>query len=443
MPDPGTERRSDEATFGGARPLRGRLRVPGDKSLSHRALVFAAVARGSSQLRSLAPGADVAATRGIAEQLGVRCRDGGDTTIVTGRGFTGLREAGAVLDCANSGTSMRVLAGLLSGRPFLSVLTGDGSLCNRPMARIVEPLRAMGATIDGRHDGTLAPLAIRGGGLTGTAHTLAIASAQVKSSIMLAALQAAGTTTVTEPARSRDHTERMLRALGVPVSVDGCTVRVDPVASLDAPWDGFDIDVPGDPSSAAFFAVAAVITPGSEVVLEHVAVNPTRLGFVEVLRRMGAPIEVHETHTVLGEPVGDLVVRSAPLVATTLEGEEIPSVLDEIPVLAVAAAFADGVTEIRDAAELVVKESNRIGSVQQELAQLGVGVEARADGLTIRGGTPRAASHLKSHGDHRIAMMAAVAAHALEEPSTVRGWRSVGVSYPGFADDLERLAGAP
>jgi 3-phosphoshikimate 1-carboxyvinyltransferase len=439
--------RSDEATFGGAHALRGRLRVPGDKSLSHRALMFAAVARGSSTVASLAPGADVAATRRIAEQLGVKIRDvepdgeGRPARVaIAGRGFSGLHEADDVLDCANSGTSMRVLSGLLAGRPFLSILTGDGSLCTRPMARIVEPLRAMGATIDGRRDGTLAPLTIRGGDLVGTNHDLAVASAQVKSSIMLAALQADGPTSITEPAKSRDHTERMLRSLGVRVTVDGRTVRVEPVASLDAPWDGFDVDVPGDPSSAAFFAVAAVITPGSEVVLEHVAVNPTRLGFVDVLRRMGAPIEVHETGEVLGEPVGEIVVRSAPLVATTLEGDEIPSVLDEIPVLAVAAAFADGVTEIRDAAELAVKESNRIGSVQQELAQLGIGVEARADGLTIHGGTPRPASHLKSHGDHRVAMAAAVAAHALDGSSTVRGWQAVGVSYPGFADDLARLA---
>jgi 3-phosphoshikimate 1-carboxyvinyltransferase len=430
----------DEAVFGGARPLRGRLRVPGDKSLSHRALIFASTARGASELASLAPGADVAATRRIVEQLGVKVRTGGDgrTVHVHGRGFDGMREPEVVLDCANSGTSMRVLAGLLAGRPFLSLLTGDGSLCTRPMGRIVEPLRAMGARVDGRHDGTLAPLAIRGGGLRAADHVLAIASAQVKSALTLAALQAGGTTTITEPARSRDHTERMLRALGAPVTVDGHTVRVD---ALDAPWEGFAIDVPGDPSSAAFFAVAAVITPGSEVVLEHIAVNPTRLGFVDVLRRMGAPIDVQPTGEVLGEPVGEITVRSAPLVATTLAGEEIPSVLDEIPVLAIAAAFADGVTEIRDAQELAVKESNRIGSVQQELIQLGIGVEARGDGLTIRGGVPRSGAMLKSHGDHRVAMMAAVAAHALDGPSTVRGWRAVSVSYPDFADDLARLAG--
>ncbi len=384
----------------------------------------------------------------------MRIRDA-DDVVDAGEGDRGRagprlqRSAAKPTACSTAPTPARRCAcssGLLAGRPFLSVLTGDGSLCTRPMARVIEPLRAMGATIDGRHAGTLAPLTIRGGDLVGTRHTLAIASAQVKSAIVLAALQADGTTTITEPAPSRDHTERMLRALGAPVSSssangDGRGLRVDPVASLDAPWDGFDIDVPGDPSSAAFFAVAAVITPGSEVVLEHVAINPTRIGFVDVLRRMGAPIEVRQTGEVLGEPVGEIVVRSAPLVATTLEGDEIPSVLDEIPVLAVAAAFADGVTEIRDASELAVKESNRIGSVQQELAQLGIGVEARSDGLTIRGGTAHAGSLLKSHGDHRVAMAAAVAAHALDGAATVRGWQAVGVSYPGFADDLRAARG--
>ncbi len=430
--------RPDEAPFGGARPLRGRLRVPGDKSLSHRALIFAAIGHGTSRLRSIAPGADVAATRRIAEQLGVRIRDDGVGLAVVGNGLDGLREAEAVLDCANSGTSMRVLAGLLAGRPFLSVLTGDASLCTRPMARVAEPLRAMGAHVDGRRDGSVAPLAIRGGSLHGFDHVFAIASAQVKSAVILAALQADGVTTIREPALSRDHTERMLGALGAPVSSDAGVITVEPLVRS---WDALDIDVPSDPSSAAFFVVAAVITPGSEVVLEHVAINPTRLGFVDVLRRMGAEIDVRQTGEVFGEPVGEITARSSPLVATTLEGSEIPSVLDEIPVLAMAAAFADGITEIRDAEELAVKESNRIGSVQQELMQLGIGVEARSDGLTIRGGTARPGSMLKSHGDHRVAMAAAVAAHALDGSSTVRGWRIVGVSYPNFADDLARLAG--
>jgi 3-phosphoshikimate 1-carboxyvinyltransferase len=429
--------RDTTATFGGGAPLRGQLRVPGDKSISHRALLFAALARGASRLSHLAPGEDVAATRQILERLGVRMRVGEGLTV-GGSGIDSLAEPDTVLDCANSGTTMRTLAGLLAGRPFLSVLTGDGSLRKRPMARVIDPLRAMGATIDGRDDGRLAPLTIRGGALHGGRIELPVASAQVKSALVLAALQADAPSQIVSPELTRDHTERMLAALGAPVRSEGTTVHVDPLA---APWEAFELAVPGDPSSAAFFAVAATITPGSEVVLTDVLVNPTRIGFVDVLARMGADITVETTHEVLGEPVGTITVRSAALRATAMRGAEIPSIIDEIPVLAIAAAFADGVTEIRDAEELAVKETNRIGAVQQELQQLGIGCEAHRDGLTIRGGVPRSGVQLKSHGDHRMAMAAAVAAHALDGESTVRGWAAVGVSYPGFADDLASLVG--
>jgi 3-phosphoshikimate 1-carboxyvinyltransferase len=422
-----------EISTGGVRPLRGRLRLPGDKSISHRALLFAALADGRSTITHLATGADVHATRSALEQLGVsvRTRDGG--TVVQSAGVDAWSEPDDVLDCENSGTAMRILAGPLAGRPFLSVLTGDASLRQRPMARVVHPLRAMGADIDGREDGSLAPLVIRGKPLHGTRHELAIASAQVKSALLLAGLQARGTTEVVSPALSRDHTERMLAALGAPLEYDGLTARV----RKGAPQP-FALDVPGDPSSAAFFAVGAAITPGSDLVLEDMSANPTRLGFVEVLRRMGAQIELRAKGELVGEPVGDLHVRASALTGTTIEGDEIPTVLDEIPALAIAAAFADGVTDIRDAAELVVKESNRIGTLEQELTELGIGVEARADGLSIRGGRPRP-GQFKSHGDHRIAMALAVAGNALEGESTVRGWRIVSSSYPEFAVDLARL----
>ncbi len=429
---------SNEAVFGGARALHGRVRVPGDKSLSHRAMLFAALAKGASTLVNLATGEDVQATRRIVEQLGVRVRERQGTLTVSGGGIDALREPESVLDCANSGTSMRVLTGLLAGRPFLSVLSGDGSLRKRPMARVTEPLRLMGANIDGRDNGRLAPLTVRGGALVGIDYALPVASAQAKSALILGALQATHASAISSPALSRDHTERMLEALGAPLRVDGLTVHVEPLTS---PWDGFELDVPADPSSAAFFVVAAAITPGSEIVLESVAINPTRIGFVGVLQRMGADIEVTQTGSVLGEPVGEIKVRAARLRATRIEGDEIPSVIDEIPALAIAAAFADGVTEIRGAEELAVKESNRIGAIQQEIIQLGLGCEAHRDGLTIRGGVPQPGSTLKSHGDHRIAMAAAIAAHALDGASTVRGWAAVGVSYPSFADDLARLAG--
>jgi 3-phosphoshikimate 1-carboxyvinyltransferase len=301
------------------------------------------------------------------------------------------------------------------------------------MARVTEPLRRMGATIDGRDGGNFAPLAVRGGELTGCRHELPVASAQVKSALLLAGLQADGSTEVVSPALSRDHTERMLAAFGAPLTVDGLTVRVEPGEPKP-----FELVVPGDPSSAAFFVVAATITPGSHVVLEDVCLNPTRIAFVDVLRRMGASIELVHHGERAGEPVGDLVVQYAPLGATVIEGDEVPSLLDEVPALAIAAAFADGVTEIRDAAELVVKESDRIGTVNQELAQLGVGCEPRPDGLVIRGGAPRPGL-LKSHGDHRVAMAGAVAANALDGSTTIRGWRCVASSYPGFLDDLVSL----
>lgn len=424
-----------EMAFGGARPLRGRLRIPGDKSISHRALMFAALGNGRSTIMHLATGADVRATRSALEHLGVGVRSRNGAVVVDGNGIDAWTEPETVLDCENSGTTMRVLSGALASRPFLSVLTGDASLRKRPMARVVEPLRSMGATIDGRDRANHAPLAIRGGPLRAMRHELGVASAQVKSSLILAGLAAGGRTEVVSPGVSRDHTERMLAALGAPVVCDGLTVAVE----RGAP-EPFEIDVPGDPSSAAFFAVAAAITPGSDVVLEDVSCNPTRVGFVDVLTRMGADIELEQTGEQCGEPVGVLRVRASALRATSIAGPEIPNVIDEIPALAMAAAFAEGVTDIRDAAELVVKESNRIGTLQQELAQLGIGVEARDDGLSIRGGRPHA-GQCASHGDHRIAMAAAVAAHALEEETTVRGWRAVSSSYPEFAEDLARLAG--
>lgn len=426
----------DERTFGGARPLRGTMRVPGDKSISHRALVFAALAAGRSRLANVATGADVAATRRALLLLGVPVADDGPGALaVDGRGAEGLREPDDVVDCANSGTTMRVLAGVVASRPFLTVLTGDASLRRRPMARVVRPLRAMGAHLDGRSGGEHAPLVVRGGALRGMRHEPGVASAQVKAALVLAGLAADGVTEVVTPAPTRDHTERMLAALGAPVHAggDGRVVRVERGAPRS-----FELAVPGDPSSAAFFVVAATIVAGSELTIGDVSLNPTRLGFVDVLRRMGADIEATVTEERCGEPVGTLHVRAAPLHGTVVAGDEIPNVQDEVPALAVAAAFADGVTEFRDAAELAVKESDRIRTLHEELSKLGVAVEALPDGLVVRGGRPRPA-RLDGHGDHRIAMAAAVAAHALERPSTVCGWGAVAASYPSFADDLAAL----
>jgi 3-phosphoshikimate 1-carboxyvinyltransferase len=429
-----------EIIIAGPRPLRGTLRVPGDKGISHRALLAAALASGSSTVRGLADGDDVRRTRVALERLGVRLRvsesaDAGSGAVnVQSTGFSGLREPDGVIDCGNSGTTMRTLSGLVAGRPFLTVLTGDASLLSRPMGRVVHPLRALGARVDGRADGELAPLVIRGGNLTGRRCELDVATAQVKTALVLAGLQADGITEVVEPAPSRDHTERMLAAVGAPVTrVDDRITRVE----RGAP-DPFELDVPGDPSSAALFAVAACITPGSEIVIEDLCLNPSRLGFVEVLRRMGARIHAEQTEERLGEPVGRLVVEASALAGTPIAPDE--GMIDEIPILAVAAAFADGVTEIRGLAELRVKESDRINTIQQELTQMGVDVEAHRDALTIRGGAPRP-TLFKSHGDHRIALAAAVAANAMAGESIVRGWHAVAVSYPRFTDDLRVLAG--
>jgi 3-phosphoshikimate 1-carboxyvinyltransferase len=425
-----------DLSLDGPHALRGRLRVPGDKGMSHRALLFAAMADGRSRITGLAGGADVFRTRRALTQLGVRSTIAGSAVTVDGGGVDAFTEPASIVDCGNSGTTIRLLSGLLAGRDFLSVLTGDDSLVQRPMARVIQPLRAMGAHLDGRADGTLPPVVIRGGRLVGTTHQLAVASAQVKTALILAGLQAGGTTEIAEPASSRDHTERMLGALGAPVvRVDERVVRV--TAGGPAP---LDFDVPGDPSSAAFWVVAATITPGSELVVEDVALNPTRIAFVDVLARMGASIEVVSTGERLGEPVGELRVVAAPLRGTTVAGGEIPWVIDEIPALAVAAAFADGVTEFRDAGELRVKESDRIRTVGDLVGRLGVGVESGADHLVVRGGRPVAAQ-FDSHGDHRVAMAGAVAANALEGASLVHDWRAVVSSYPEFTQDLATLTG--
>ncbi len=428
---------SDALTVTGTGPLRGRIAMPGDKGISHRALLFSALARGRSRLVGLAGGDDVRRTRLAIEALGVETHDDDGALVVDGPGAAALREPTLVLDCANSGSSMRMLSGLLAGLPHFAVLTGDASLRSRPMRRVVEPLRQMGARIDGRDDGDRAPLAVRGGGLVGCVHELAVASAQVKTAIVLAGLHADGVTEVAEPEPSRDHTERMLTALGAPIErVDPRRIRVR--AGAPAP---IDARIPGDPSSAAFWVVAATIIPGSDVVIEHIGLNPTRIAFVEVLRRMGADITVEPRDEAVGEPVGDLHVRSAPLAGTVVAGAELPSVIDEVPILAIAAAFADGATEFRDAAELRVKESDRITTTSSLLRGFGVTVETETDAFVVTGGRPRAAGQVDSAGDHRIAMSAAVAGLGVPGRTVISHWSSIGSSYPEFTDHLRALGG--
>lgn len=423
-----------EFAITGGVPLRGRIRLPGCKGISHRALLFAGFADGTSRITNLAPGDDVGRTASALTALGVPTNREGDDVEIIGTGFDGIGEPDDVVDCGNSGTTLRLLAGLLAGRPHLAVLTGDASLRSRPMGRVVRPLRSLGALIDGAAEASRAPLTVRGGGLVGERVELEVASGQVKTAVVLAGLHAGGVTEIVEPDPSRDHTERMLGALGAPLErIDDRTLRVH--AGAPSP---FELEVPGDPSSAAFFVVAAAIVPGSSIVIEGVSLNPGRVGYLDVLREMGARIEATVTGEVLGEPFGDITVESAPLHGTVITSRE--AIVDELPVLAVAAAFAEGVTEIRGAAELAVKESNRITTLQEELSRLGVEVEARADGLQIHGTTPHGAT-MTSHGDHRIAMAAAVAGAGAQGGTIVAGWDAVAVSYPGFAQDLAQLRG--
>ncbi len=415
--------------------IEGVLSLPGDKSISHRALILNAVARGSAELCGLPSGADVAATRRILKGLGVKIvpLDGSDRVAVHGRNWS-LRESGGILNAGNSGSTTRLLAGLLAGQPFLSVLTGDASLRSRPMARVVGPLKAMGACVMGRAGDSLAPLVIRGGSLRGIEHTLPVASAQVKSSIILAALQATGDTVIRQPASSRDHTERMVEAMGGTIKQDGLALTVKP-GSLQA----VDINIPGDISSAAFWLVAAVCHPNARVRLRNVGMNPGRTGILDVLKDMGANISVEGRSMVGGEPRADLVAESSPLRAVDIGGETIPRVLDEIPVLAVAACLAKGSTTIRDAQELRVKESDRISATLAELSRLGAFVEERPDGMVIHGSGELKGGTVRSHGDHRLAMALAVAGMLAGGETILDGSQAASVSYPQFWERLDTL----
>lgn len=406
---------------GGAR-LTGIVSVPGDKSVSHRAVLLAARARRASRLVNLSPGADVAASTRLARALGASLTGSARETLVEpARRASEDRN----VDCANSGTTMRLGAGLVAGWPGSTTLTGDASLMSRPMGRVVQPLRAMGATIDCR-DGR-APLVVRGGRLHGAIHRLSVASAQVKGALLLAGLDARGPTTVLEPVSTRAHTEQMLLAAGVRVERGDGFVRVWP-----GEIDGLDLVVPGDPSAAAFWATAATICPGSELRIPGVYSGPGRNGYLGVLRRMGADID----ELPVGEGVVELVVRAAELRGVEIsDPEEVAACIDELPVLMVAAAAADGVTELRGAGELRVKESDRLEAIAQMLRAFGVTVETSEDGLSVRGGGLRAGV-VGSEGDHRIAMAAAVAGLAARGKSSVTGWEAVAVSDPGFAAQL-------
>ena len=425
------------------RPLKGTIAVPGDKSVTHRAIILTALAEGLGQVTDYGRGEDCLNTMRAFQSLGVRIEETPERLTVHGKGMWGLTEPFGPIDCGNSGTGIRLMAGLLAGQDFFTVLTGDESIRRRPMGRVVKPLRAMGATIAGRKGGELAPLAITGTRLKGMSYESPVASAQIKSSLLFASLYADGLTTISEPRLSRDHTERMFAYFGIPFHRDGCTVRIEGRPSIR--WSGKTVVVPGDLSAAAFFIVGASIVPDSDVTVLSVGMNPTRTGLLDILRQMGAHIEVLNPREEAGEPVADLRVRSMPLRGVQIGPEQIPQTIDEFPILCVAAAVADGETVITGAEELRVKESDRIATMAAELRAMGARIEERPDGMVIQGlgrkganGTLTGAT-CASHGDHRVAMSVAIGALTAAQPTQIQDTVCIETSFPNFDRKLLEL----
>jgi 3-phosphoshikimate 1-carboxyvinyltransferase len=416
-------------------PLAGAIEVPGDKSISHRALLFGALATGETRVTGLLEAEDVRSTRRAVEVLGATVRPEGGAIVVVPP--ERLREPGDVIDCGNSGTSLRLLTGVLSGVPGLSILTGDASLRRRPVRRVIEPLRRMGARLEARDGDRLPPVVVRGGALRGARHVLEVASAQVKSACLLAGLFAEGETTVAEPERSRDHTERMLRGMGVPVRVAGLEVSV----AAARPRGGV-VDVPGDISSAAFFLCAAAALPGSAVTVRNLGVNPTRTGLLDVLAAMGAAVSIEGEREIAGEPRADVTVRAAELRGTEIRGALVPRLIDELPVVMAMATQARGRTVIRDARELRVKESDRLAAMGETLARAGARIELFDDGCAIDGPTRLRGVEVETRLDHRIAMSMAVAQLFTDgEEVGLDDVACVATSFPSFFRLLDALAG--
>ncbi len=414
-------------------PLRGELLIPGDKSISHRAVMLASLAEGTTKISHFLYGADCLSTIDCFRRMGIEIEEAGNELLVHGKGLYGLSAPSERLFVGNSGTTLRLISGILAGQPFETVLSGDESIRKRPMERILDPLRKMGAGVSS--DKGCAPLTIRGGKLNGIEYETEVASAQVKSCILLAGLFAEGPTSVTEPALSRNHTELMLRRFGAKISTFDTTAEIMPDPVLHAQ----EIEVPGDISSAAYFIAAALLVPGSEVLLKNVGINPTRTGFLDVCRMMGADIELLNEKNCGGEASADLLVKSSSLNAATIGGDLIPRLIDELPVIAVMAAFAKGTTVIKDAGELRVKESDRIALVTENLRRMGAKAEAREDGMVIFGGRPLKGAEITTEKDHRVAMSFAVAALACDGETTLLDADCVNISYPDFYRDLNSL----
>lgn len=421
----------------GCSVLKGEVSPPGDKSISHRALILNSIAQGRARLENFSPGDDCFSTVACLRQLGMEIieESGG---VLTVSGLEGLKEPGDVLNAGNSATTMRLLAGLLAAQPFLSIISGDESLRSRPMGRLIHPLRLMGAEIWGRGGDSLAPLAIKGNQLKGIEYSLPVASAQLKSAILIAALFAQGETIVEEPAPSRDHTERLLRAMGAKVEGDGTRIILIPAP---APLLPIDLRIPGDISSAAFWLVAGAIHPNAKIKVNATGINPTRGGIIDVLSDMGAKLSIERERIEGGEPVADLTVESSDLVGRQIGGSIIPRLIDEIPLIAVAGSLARGTTIIRDAAELRVKETDRIRATVRELSRLGADIEELPDGMIVHGGRVLKGGECSSHLDHRLAMTLGIAALIAQGQTVIHDAEVVAMSYPAFWQDLERLSG--
>lgn len=409
----------------------GELRLPGDKSISHRAFMFGALARGTTTIHRPLESKDVLSTREALRALGSRIEKQGDVWSVTGGN---LKEPSSVIDAGNSGTTARLISGICAGLDGVTVMTGDSSLVNRPMARVMRPLEKMGASFLARSNRFL-PMAIRGGNLSGISYDMDIASAQVKSAILLAGLKAKGLTEVTEPSKSRDHSERMLAFFGANISTKDNTIMIEGPQEIEAR----EIFIPGDPSSAAFPAVWAAATYGSEILLRDICLNPTRIGFINVLRRMGADISFENMKGDTGEVIGDILIKGSTLQATTIEGDEIPKLIDEIPILAMAACFAQGTTIIKDASELRVKETDRIKALVKGLASLGADVEEKTDGMVIHGPLRIHAGSIRTHSDHRIAMSFHILSKISDVDVAIDDRDCVDISFPGFFSLMETL----
>jgi 3-phosphoshikimate 1-carboxyvinyltransferase len=416
-------------------PLKGEIKVPGDKSISHRAVMFGSIANGITKVENFLPGDDCLSTISCFRNLGVEIDQNGSDVTIHGTGLDGLKKPVETLYVGNSGTTIRLMMGILSGLPFETSLEGDDSIAKRPMTRVTVPLTKMGADISGRNNGEFTPLTVKGKKLSGITYELPVASAQVKSAILLAGLQAAGETTVKEPVKTRDHTERMIRQFGGVVEQQGDQVTVKGGQELTAA----NIIVPGDISSAAFFLAAGSITPGSDILLKNVGLNPTRTGIIDVLKDMGADISIQQLDERMSEPSGDIRVRHSQLKGTVVEGNLIPRLIDEIPVIALLATQAVGRTVIKDAAELKVKETNRIDTVVRELTKLGAKIEATEDGMIIEGKSSLNGGTVSAHGDHRIGMMLSIAALISNGEVSLEESDSVAVSYPEFFEDLYSL----